>query len=122
VTGPDPLGRVFAGLADPTRRRILELLAGDEWATASTLAASLPVSRQAVLKHLEVLDRAGLVAHTRSGKEVRYSLRPQAVGEAGQRMVTLAATWDGRLEGIRRLAERSTEEPQTTGPDPDGVP
>ena len=63
---------VFTALADPTRRRVLDLLAEHGHGTATTLAAELPVSRPAVIKHLAVLDRAGLVAAQRHGREVRY--------------------------------------------------
>ena len=67
---------VLVGLADPMRRRILDTLASRGGGTATTLAAELPVSRQAVVKHLAVLDRAGLVVGRRSGREVRYLVRP----------------------------------------------
>ena len=67
---------VFTALADPTRRTILDLLASHGHGTATTLAAALPVSRPAVIKHLAVLDRAGLVAARRHGREVRYVVQP----------------------------------------------
>jgi DNA-binding transcriptional ArsR family regulator len=98
---------VFTALADPTRRRVLDLLAEHGHGTATSLAAELPVSRPAVIKHLAVLDRAGLVAAQRHGREVRYVVRPQPLHETAAWMSQLAATWDARLEAIRALAEDS---------------
>ena len=74
---------VFTALADPTRRRVLDLLAEHGHGTATTLAAELPVSRPAVIKHLAVLDRAGLVAAQRHGREVRYVVLLGAAGGDG---------------------------------------
>jgi DNA-binding transcriptional ArsR family regulator len=71
-----PAGEVFAALADGTRWRVLSLLAERGGGTAITLAGELPVSRPAVVKHLAVLDRAGLVESRRLGREVRYTVRP----------------------------------------------
>lgn len=88
---------VFVALADPTRRHILDSLASQGRGTASTLAAELPVSRQAVVKHLAVLDRAG--------REVRYLVCPEKLAATAQWMTGLAAQWDTRLQAIKRLAE-----------------
>ena len=96
---------VFTALADPTRRRVLDLLAEHGHGTATTLAAELPVSRPAVIKHLAVLDRAGLVAARRHGREVRYVVRPAPLQETAAWMTRLAAAWDARLDAIRALAE-----------------
>jgi DNA-binding transcriptional ArsR family regulator len=96
---------VFTALADPTRRRVLDLLAEHGHGTATSLAAELPVSRPAVIKHLAVLDRAGLVASQRQGREVRFVVRPQPLQETAAWMTRLAAQWDARLEAIRALAE-----------------
>ncbi|HEU0300291.1 MAG TPA: metalloregulator ArsR/SmtB family transcription factor, partial [Longimicrobium sp.] len=68
---------VFAAMADPTRWQVLSLLAARGEGTATSVAAQLPVSRPAVIKHLNVLDRAGLVQGRRSGREVRYSVRTE---------------------------------------------
>lgn len=100
---------VFVGLADPTRRRILDTLAARGGGTATTLAAELPVSRQAVVKHLTVLDRAGLVAGRRAGREVRYLVCPEKLTATARWMAGLAAQWDGRLQTIKRLAESIEE-------------
>ena len=98
---------VFAALGDPTRWRLLGTLAEQGEGTATTLAAQLPVSRPAVIKHLVVLDRAGLVERRRSGREVRYSVRPQRLDATAQRMAELAQAWDRRLAAIKRLAEQA---------------
>ncbi|MET7304599.1 metalloregulator ArsR/SmtB family transcription factor [Embleya sp. NPDC005575] len=96
---------VLVALADPTRRRLLDLLAAQGEATATTLAERLPVSRQAVVKHLSVLDAAGLVSGGRVGREVRYAVRPAALDATARWMASLAADWDRRLATIKRIAE-----------------
>jgi predicted transcriptional regulator len=96
---------VFTALADPTRRTILDLLATHGHGTATSLAAELPVSRVAVIKHLAVLDRAGLVASQRHGREVRYVVVPRSLAETAAWMARLAADWDARLDAVKRLAE-----------------
>ncbi|MER7679023.1 metalloregulator ArsR/SmtB family transcription factor [Streptomyces sp. NPDC096934] len=96
---------VFVALADPTRRHLLELLAARGEATATTLAEGLPVSRQAVVKHLSVLDAAGLVTGGRVGREVRYAVRPAALSTTARWMAALAADWDRRLADIKHRAE-----------------
>ncbi|WP_369383007.1 ArsR/SmtB family transcription factor [Streptomyces sp. cg36] len=101
---------VLAALADPTRRRLLELLAAQGEATATTLAAHLPVSRQAVVKHLGVLDAAGLVSGGRIGREVRYAVQPAALDATAQWMAALAVDWDRRLARIKHIAEAAERE------------
>jgi DNA-binding transcriptional ArsR family regulator len=96
---------VMAALADPTRWRVLNLLAERGEATATTLAGELPVSRVAVVKHLAVLDRAGLVDSRRQGREVRYSVRTEQLDATARWMAGLAAEWGQRLAAIKRLAE-----------------
>jgi DNA-binding transcriptional ArsR family regulator len=81
------------------------LLSEQGEATATTLARRLPVSRQAVVKHLAVLDAAGLVSASRVGREVRYAVRTAAVDTTAQWMAALAAGWDRRLSNIKRAAE-----------------
>jgi DNA-binding transcriptional ArsR family regulator len=98
---------VFAALADPTRRAVIGRLA-QEPASASALAGELPVSRQAIAKHLAALDRAGLVAARREGRETRYRLTPEPMGEAMAWMAGVGARWDERLA---RLAARATRRP-----------
>jgi DNA-binding transcriptional ArsR family regulator len=96
---------VMAALADPTRWRVLSLLAERGEGTATTLAGELPVSRVAVVKHLAVLDRAGLVESVRRGREVRYRVRPQRLEETARWMAGVASQWDQRLDALKRLAE-----------------
>src|ERR687897_3470096 len=95
---------VFAALADPTRRAVMDRLAREP-AGASRLAGELPVSRQAVAKHLAALDRAGLVAARREGRELNYALNPKPMGEAMAWMASVGANWDERLARLARRAE-----------------
>ncbi|MER5635680.1 metalloregulator ArsR/SmtB family transcription factor [Kitasatospora sp. NPDC002227] len=97
---------VLGALADPTRRQLLDLLAAHGEATATQLAEQLPVSRQAVVKHLGVLDAAGLVTGARVGREVRYAVRPSALDATARWMAAMAADWDRRLSAIKQLAEQ----------------
>ena len=94
---------VFTALADPTRRAVIGRLA-HEPASASALAHELPVTRQAVAKHLAALDRAGLVAARREGRELRYALNPEPMGEAMAWMASVGAQWDERLTRLARRA------------------
>jgi DNA-binding transcriptional ArsR family regulator len=94
-------------VADPTRRRVLDLLLDRGEATATTLAGELPVTRQAVAKHLAVLDRAALVKRVRRGREVRYAVRPERLDAATRSMAHVAAEWDKRLLALKRIAENS---------------
>ena len=103
--GGDVVDGVLAALADPTRRQVLDRLSDRGQATATTLADGLPISRQAIVKHLAVLDTAGLVAATKVGREVRYAVRPDALDMTARWMAALAAEWDRRLARIKRLAE-----------------
>jgi DNA-binding transcriptional ArsR family regulator len=96
---------VLAALADPTRWRLLDTIAAAGRATATVLAADLPVTRQAVVKHLGVLERAGLVTGRRAGREMRYSVRPERIEATARWMADAARQWDERLAAIKRLAE-----------------
>ena len=102
----DAVGPVFSALADPRRRFVVETLARRETATATELAAELPVSRPAVVKHLTALGEAGLVEATREGRESRYRLTPGPLGEAMGWLATVGADWDARLEALRRHLAR----------------
>jgi DNA-binding transcriptional ArsR family regulator len=103
----DELDALWTAVADPTRRRVLDLLLAHGEATATTLAGELPVSRQAVVKHLAVLDRTGLVTGRREGREVRYAVQPERLELARRRLAEIAAQWDERLAAIKRIAEGS---------------
>lgn len=96
---------VFAALADPTRRRMVETLARGSTVTASTLAAELPISRQGVAKHLAALRRARLVRARRVGRETRYSLDAEPLGDAARWIAAVGAEWDERLDELRRLLD-----------------
>ena len=95
---------MFAALADPTRRAVLGRLAAHGAASATALAKELPVSRQAVVQHLAVLDTAGLTVARRHGREVRHAVRPEALTAAAKWMTRIAAQWDERLGAIAALA------------------
>ncbi len=94
-------------VADASRRQVLDLLLARGELTPTALAAVLPFTRQAVAKHLTVLDRAGLVKSARQGREVRYSVKPEHLDVAVRAMAKVAARWDARLEAIKRVAESS---------------
>jgi DNA-binding transcriptional ArsR family regulator len=105
ASNDDPASLVFAALADPTRRQVLGLLGAEGERTATALADRLPISRQAIVKHLAVLDDAGLVTGRRVGREVRYAVRPEALEATARWMAALASDWDRRMAAIKRLAE-----------------
>jgi DNA-binding transcriptional ArsR family regulator len=96
---------VFSALSDASRRRLLEALAGCESASLTELAAQLPVSRQAVSKHLAALGEAGLVSSARAGRETRYRLTPAALGDAVSWMERVGSQWDERLARLRAHVE-----------------
>lgn len=99
---PDsPVGPVFSALADQNRRFLLEALADRETATATELAAELPVTRQAVAKHLAALSMAGLVTASRRGRETLYRLTPGPLTDAMAWMERVGAEWDARLSALR---------------------
>jgi DNA-binding transcriptional ArsR family regulator len=94
---------VFAALADPTRRRVLRLVAERGPASATLLERDLPVTRQAIVKHLAVLNRAGLVSAQRTGQEVRYTLVPGSLDEASDWIAEIGSRWDERLARLRQV-------------------
>jgi DNA-binding transcriptional ArsR family regulator len=100
---------VLAALADPMRRRILHGLSASGSGTATLLAQDLPVSRQAVVKHLNVLHDAGLVVARKAGREVRYSLAPAPLETTARWMSELASEWDRPLQAVKRLAESAAD-------------
>jgi DNA-binding transcriptional ArsR family regulator len=103
VDRPDRTDAIFSALADPTRRALLRAVSERESVTATELAAELPISRQAVAKHLGVLDEAGLVTPTKVGREARYQARPEQLAAATAWIDETRSAWDVRL---RRLDER----------------
>jgi DNA-binding transcriptional ArsR family regulator len=106
-TSSDRAGAVFGALSDPTRRALLATIAGHPAATATELAAELPISRQAVLKHLNALTEAGLLDRRRSGREVRYRFTPAPLSDAVGWMTEVGAEWDDRLAVLSRQLGRA---------------
>jgi DNA-binding transcriptional ArsR family regulator len=103
----DEIGRVFAALADPTRRRMLDALLRDGVTSVPALTASLPITRQAVAKHLSALGDAGLIERAAvSGREVRYRLRAGALANATAWMRDAESAWDERLARLKEAVER----------------
>ncbi len=101
--GPDPVGAVFFALSDDTRRHVVERLRDGSSVTPSALAAQLPVTRQAVIKHLTVLDAAGLVTKTRAGRETHYRLAPERLTDAAAWIAAVGGQWDDRLARLDDL-------------------
>src|SRR5688572_6378519 len=101
----EPDDDLWAAIADPSRRRVLDLLVQRGEATASSLADDVPFTRQAVSKHLVVLEEAGLVGRRKQGREVLYRVDADRLDQASRAMAEVARQWDRRLETIKRLAE-----------------
>lgn len=97
---------LWSAVGDPTRRRMLGLLLADGGGTATTLSERLPVSRQAVAKHLGVLDRVGLVHATPAGRARHYRVDEVQLARAVAQLSAVGATWDARLQRIKQIAER----------------
>ena len=107
--------QVFVALADPTRRAILAALSASGPATATDLAARLPVTRQAIAKHLALLAEAGLVgAEPGERRRVRYRLRSAPMRVAQQFLAALARDWDDRLGALARHLDRTPRDPTAT--------
>ena len=125
-----PIEPVFGALADPTRRQLLDRIAKSGEVTATTLAAEMSITRQAVVQHLTVLEAAGLVEGRRIGRERRFVVCPQRLTETSRWLDNIAAQWGSRLALIKRIAEQAqlkgsallgkqqmpTEEQKTDGP------
>ena len=96
---------LWSAIGDPTRRRMLDLLLAVGDGTATTLSDQLPVTRQAVAKHLGVLDRVGLVHVAAAGREMRYRVDDAQLARAVEQLAAVGAAWDARLRRIKQLAE-----------------
>src|ERR1700748_1290094 len=96
---------LWSAIGDPTRRHVLDLLLTDGVHTATTLSQRLPVTRQAVAKHLAVLDRAGLVRATAAGRERQYRVDDAQLARAVAQLNAVGTAWDARLRRIKRIAE-----------------
>ena len=101
---------LWSAIADPSRRQVLDLLVGNGAVSASWLAGRVPFSRQAVSKHLVVLERTGLISRRKQGREVLYQVQADRLDQAAREMAQLAAQWDRRLAAIKRLAEAAHAE------------
>ena len=105
--------RLWAALGDPMRIRLVDLLLERGEATPSTLAGALPITRQAVSKHLAILERYGLVTARRSGREVRYTVREERLDQARAALARIAERWDRRLTAIKKMAEQAAHTPNS---------
>jgi DNA-binding transcriptional ArsR family regulator len=105
---------LWSAIGDPSRRRVLDLLVTNGEASAWSLAEHVPFSRQAVSKHLVVLEEAGLVSRRKQGREVLFHVEADRLDQATRAMADLAAQWDRRLATIKRLAEAAYAEAKKT--------
>lgn len=96
---------VWFAVAEPSRRKLIDILLAKGEASASKLAEDVPFSRQAVAKHIAVLRESGLVRQRKAGKEVRFSIEPIAMAKAADELSRAATMWDIRLQRIKQLAE-----------------
>jgi DNA-binding transcriptional ArsR family regulator len=96
---------LWSAIGDPTRRRMLDLLLAAGAGTATSLSERLPVTRQAVAKHLGVLDRVGLVEATPAGREKHYRVDEVQLARAVAQLNAVGHSWDGRLRRIKQIAE-----------------
>ena len=102
--------QLWSAIADPSRRRVVDLLVDNGEASAWSLAGRVPFSRQAVSKHLVVLEDAGLVSRRKQGREVLFQIEAERLDQASRAMADLAQQWDRRLASIKRLAEAAHAE------------
>lgn len=107
---------LWSAVGDPTRRRLLDLLLSRGSATATALSEHLPVTRQAVAKHLVVLDRVGLVHATSAGRERHFRVDEAQLARAVAQLTEVGAAWDGRLRRIKTIAE-AVQRGRTDGDD-----
>jgi ArsR family transcriptional regulator, cadmium/lead-responsive transcriptional repressor len=107
---PEADDDLWSAIADPSRRRVLDLIVSNGGVSASWLAGRVPFSRQAVSKHLVVLEEVGLVSRRKQGREVLYQVEANRLDQATSAMADLAAQWDRRLGAIKRLAEAAHAE------------
>jgi len=103
----DRTDAIFSALADATRREVIRALSQNGPSTATGLAANLPVTRQAVVKHLSALADAGLVTATRRGREKLYQISPRPLTDAVSWMADLGARWDERLAALKDHVARA---------------
>lgn len=97
--------QLWAAVGEPTRRRLLDLILDGQTPTVTALSESLPITRQAVAKHLAVLDRVGLVHGTAAGRERVYRVDEAQLARAVGQLAAVGSSWDARLRRIKRIAE-----------------
>ena len=107
---------LWSAIGDPSRRQVLDLLVAHGEVSASWLAGRVPFSRQAVAKHLAVLERAGLIRRRKQGREVLYQIEADRLGQASQALAERAAQWGRSLDAIKRPAEATHAKNQRTNP------
>lgn len=113
---------IWAAIGDPTRLQVLDMLVAGGAASASSLGRQLPVSRQAIAKHLSVLERSGLVHPEPAGREVRYSVDARQFAKACAQVQQISLAWSGRLQRIKQIAEtieRTRRSSRPTSPQTD---
>ena len=101
---------IFTALADPTRRKLLYDLATDSPKTATQLAETYPISRPGIIKHLNILEEAGLVRRYQQGRDKRYVLNPEPLSELEVWLHEINAAWEGKLSRLKGLLENEAEE------------
>lgn len=111
----DDTDAVFGALADPTRRALLSRVAAHP-ATATELAGGVPISRQAVVKHLSALADAGLLERQRAGREVRYQVTPEPLSDAVSWIAQVGGQWDERLAALARTLQSPDQRRVRTRP------
>jgi len=97
---------LWSAVGEPTRRRMLDMLLATGTGTATSLSEQLPVTRQAIAKHLAVLNQVGLVHATTTGRERRYQVDQAQLERAVAQLASVGASWDARLQRIKRIAEK----------------
>ena len=113
MSASDEDEQLWEAIAEPSRRRVLDLILAHGEATPTMLAAELPFTRQAVAKQLTVLTRVGLVEGHKQGREMRYSVLTDRLDAASRAMANVAARWDVRLQAIKQIAEDRARDTQT---------
>lgn len=99
---------LFAALGDPTRLALVQRLSNGEAASIAVLSADTSLTRQAVTKHLSILEQVGFVERMRVGRESRYAFRPTSAQAAQAYLAKVSARWDASLERLRALVENET--------------
>src|SRR3984893_16504204 len=113
----EPDDDLWAAIAEPSRRRVLDLLVPRGEASACWLVGQVPFTRQAVSKHLVVLEQAGLIRRRKQGREVLFRVNADRLDQATRPMADVARQWDRRLDTIKRLAEAAHAQASSATPE-----